>query len=116
MAEISLFTMAKRKAESTDFFYSDESDNSESSIQSNLADSNYENSSGDASEDEGEGNDEPIQPFDVPWTESGIPRPPFPHTGIQGAQVPVNIQNLLGIFELFFDDEIINLISEETNR
>ncbi|CAH2014666.1 unnamed protein product [Acanthoscelides obtectus] len=115
--------MAKRKAESTDLFYSEELDDSDSSTQSDLEDSDYENSCEDGSdiefslsEDEEEANSEPIEPLDVPWVENGIPRPPFPYTDREGAQVPINIQDPVDIFELFFDDSIINLISEETNR
>ncbi|CAH1973939.1 unnamed protein product [Acanthoscelides obtectus] len=53
--------------------------------------------------------------FDMPWTENGIPRPPFPFTATSGVQVD-DIPDVLDVFESFFDDALIELIVEETNR
>lgn len=54
--------------------------------------------------------------FEMPWTCDGIPRPPFPFTGNSGIQEVNNFNNILDIFEFFFDDQLIDLIVTETNR
>lgn len=94
------FKMPKRKAKS-DESDSDQSASAECDTQSDLEDSDYDYSSDDVSEeefslseeDEGNENDVPIldEPFDMPWTENGIPRPPFPYIDTDGPQVPINI-------------------------
>lgn len=114
--------MSKRKTEYT----SDESSGCDSSSISELEDSSYEDSSSHVSEDEfslseeDKGNENDAsnfnQPVDVPWTENGIPRPPFPYIETDGPQVPINIQDPVEIFELFFDENLMNLIANETNR
>lgn len=114
--------MSKRKAE----WSSDESSRSESSYIGSFEDSLYGDSSDNNSEDEsslseedkddGDNVQRPSEPIDVPWTENGIPRPPFPYTDTNGPQVPINIQDPVEIFELFFDENLIDLIVNETNR
>ncbi|CAH1972612.1 unnamed protein product [Acanthoscelides obtectus] len=74
--------------------------------------SEYEDS-GEDTNDETE--PEPEPDFEMPWTQNGIPRPAFPFTSNSGVQVPAK-SNPLDIFEIFFDESLINLIVEETNR
>ncbi|CAH2006986.1 unnamed protein product [Acanthoscelides obtectus] len=74
--------------------------------------SEYEES-GEDTNDETE--PEPEPDFEMPWTQNGIPRPAFPFTSNSGVQVPAK-SNPLDIFEIFFDESLINLIVEETNR
>nr|CAH7715063.1 unnamed protein product [Callosobruchus chinensis] len=92
-----------------DFTSSDEwksdSEYSEESQESEISDE-----ASDTSENEADEVD-----YDVPWTDNGIPRPPFPFTAINGVQAS-DLTDILGIFEHFFDDKLIDLIVEETNR
>lgn len=106
--------MSKRKAADID---SDEEFSSgtitEDDDELNDDKTSNDESSSRSSEDE---NNEPDLPIDVPWTENGIPRPYFPFTTNAGPQVDIEANNILSIFELFFDEHLIQLITEETNR
>ncbi|KAK9707980.1 hypothetical protein QE152_g27535 [Popillia japonica] len=69
------------------------------------------------SDDEFENASDSVDYFDdIPWSDSGIPRPSFPFTSKAGIQIAgLNKDNLLGIFETFFTDELIDIVTE-TNR
>lgn len=55
--------------------------------------------------------------LDMPWTDEGIPRPPFPFTVTSGVQMQhLSSNNILEIFETFFDDTIMEVMVRETNR
>jgi hypothetical protein len=59
----------------------------------------------------------PAAPIDLPWVRNGVRRPPFPFTGQFGVKLSnLSKNNILGIFESFFTDELINTIIDETNR
>lgn len=70
----------------------------------------------DSEDDVSDGDIDTPMPIDVPWTSAGIPRPSFPFTGNSGVQIPLSKDNILGIFESFFTEELIQLIVSETNR
>lgn len=56
-------------------------------------------------------------PLDMPWTNDGIPRPPFPFTSTSGVQLQhLKCDNIVEIFETFFDDAIMEVVVRETNR
>nr|CAH7735314.1 unnamed protein product [Callosobruchus chinensis] len=105
--------MSELSAESDDSF-SDEFD--ESDLESSCYDSSDDNADDYDSSINDDEDSEPDEPFDVSWVENGIPRPPFPFTDTSGPQVVIDVEDPVGIFELFFDENLIELITEETNR
>lgn len=79
-------------------------------------DSDYDLSSGD---DSSEQSDDEVEapPIDVPWINTGIPRPYFPFTSASGIQIPMaDYNDVLQIFEHFIDEDFVHIIVEETNR
>lgn len=92
------FEYSSSSAESGD--ESDESDIDSDSTCSSESDSN---------------NNDPF--VDIPWTNNGSPRPPFPMTGNSGIKLQnVTSENILELFESFFSDDLISIIVKETNR
>nr|CAH7723795.1 unnamed protein product [Callosobruchus chinensis] len=90
--------MSELSAESDDSF-SDEFD--ESDLESSCYDSSKDNADDYDSSINDDEDSEPDEPFDVSWVENGIPRPPFPFTDTSGPQVVINVEDPVGIFELF---------------